>query len=156
MEQCDLISFTSVVAGLLLCKRSLTSLEIINFTSMLSCEGIEVDDNWGIDELESCVDMDYQCSFMIKKFLSYDSVLENGMTVKEFLRSFVDKRVLEIIRRDQIYAPLYMEDSSMIVSQKNDQSLMSPGVEGFSMKKERFLSRVKRRNMGYSFLRGAH
>ena len=108
MEQNDLISFTSVIAGMLLCKRVLTSSEIVNFISELNCEGMEIDDYWNNEELFPIVDMDSNYSFSLKPELSYDTILKCGMNVRDFLQKNTDSRVLDAIHRNQKYNEMYL------------------------------------------------
>ena len=90
MEQYDPISFASVISSLLLCKRVLSANEIINFTSALSCEGMDIDDEWNIDVLQPIVFMDERCSFGLGKQFNYNTLLPSGVTVDEFLRKYAD------------------------------------------------------------------
>lgn len=160
MEQCDLLSFTSIVASLLLCKRCLTSSEIVNFTSQLSCEGFEIEDDWDNDSLLGCVEMSNQYSFQIKGKLGYHSILYDQVTVRDFLEFFSDSRVIELIQKDFVYGPLYLEQAvSFSMEETND-------LDGLLIKKRQnrllkdkcrtFYTKIKRKNFLYSFLGNVH
>lgn len=111
MEQEDSISFTSVVAGLLLLQRCVTSTEIVNFLSRLSCEDIEVNDiEDGMDDLLQYVCIDVNYSYLLKNNLEYDTILYENVTVHEFLENYVDKRILNVIQKDSVYYDLYKKN----------------------------------------------
>ncbi len=159
MEQSDLISFTSVVASLLLCKRYITSSEIINFTSKLNCEGFEIDEDWNIDELSLCVDMDSQYSFILKNKLSYDSVLYDHITVRKFLKSYSDEKILKVIQEDQYFGSFYLENCQNDVQetkQVDDISLDLKKESFWETRSKAVLARVRRRSPWYSFSGGVH
>lgn len=152
MEQNDLISFTSVIAGMLLCKRVLTSSEIVNFISELNCEGMEIDDYWNNEELFPIVDMDSNYSFRVRDNLSYDTVLKCGITVRDFLHQNTDKRVLNAIRKNQKYNEMYLRDCCLNNTQES--SLKVSDLE--DIEKKSSLPKVKKRSFLYSLWAGIH
>ena len=85
MEQFYKIKYSGVIATLLLYKREITAIDIINFCSKISDEYEVIDD--GIQDLFECVEVDSQFNFRIKKYLDYYSILRDGKTVLEFLNS---------------------------------------------------------------------
>ena len=89
VEQICPVPFYRVVATLLLKKRMVTAREVVNFISEISQSDdeviYEVEDDEGIDCLTDCVEMDKGLNFKIKDKMDYDTVMENGMTVREFL-----------------------------------------------------------------------
>lgn len=108
MDNSDLVSFTSVVAVLLLLDRDITSLEISNFLSLLDSEGIVMDDNNDdIGMLLLCVQDKGRFSYSIKKELSYDTKIAENITVYDFLESFVDKRIFDILKSQDYYLDKY-------------------------------------------------
>ena len=82
MEQFYKIKYSGVIATLLLYKREITAIDIINFCSKISDEYEVIDD--GIQDLFECVEVDSQFNFRIKKYLDYYSILRDGKTVLEF------------------------------------------------------------------------
>ena len=157
MEQNDLISFTSVIAGMLLCKRVLTSSEIVNFISELNCEGIEIDDYWNNEELFPIVNMDSNYSFRLRDDFSYDTVLPCGITVRDFLYRNTDKRVLSVIYGNQKYSEMYSKKYCLSNCTDNDNQKSSLEVfylDGSEEKKS--LPKVKKRSFLYSLWAGIH
>lgn len=157
MEQNDLISFTSVIAGMLLCKRVLTSSEIVNFISELNCEGMEIDDYWNNEELFPIVNMDSNYSFRLRDDFSYDTVLPCGITVRDFLYRNTDKRVLSIIYGNQKYSEMYSKKYCLSNCADNDNQKSSLEVfylDGSEEKKS--LPKVKKRSFLYSLWAGIH
>lgn len=144
MEQYDLISFTSVISSLLLCKRVLNASEIVNFISELSCEGMEIDDDFGSEVLFPVVYMDDQCSFGLNKDFSYEDVLPTGETVKDFLESHTDARVMSFIHHSSKYEAMYLINHCVDFRQHeiDHKPIASP-----KMKKKSFI---------YSLLAGIH
>ena len=154
MEQNDLISFTSVIAGMLLCKRVLTSSEIVNFISELNCEGMEIDDYWNNEELFQIVDMDSNYSFSLKPELSYDTILKCGMNVRDFLQKNTDSRVLDAIHRNQKYNEMYL--MNYYLSDYNGNNSQESSLKVSNLKKRDLLSKVKKRSFLYSLWVGIH
>lgn len=154
MEQNDLISFTSVIAGMLLCKRVLTSSEIVNFISELNCEGMEIDDYWNNEELFPIVNMDSNYSFSLKSELSYDTILECGMNVRDFLQKNTDSRVLKAIHRNRKYNEMYL--MNYYLSDYNGNNSQESSLKVSDLKKRNSLSKVKKRSFLYSLWVGIH
>ena len=100
MEQGIFLPFSSLIASMLLFKRHITSLEIVNFISMLSSENIFIDDEFDdIDSLLLCVNCFNYAYFDIKEIFNYDSVLNNEKTVREFLNELASKEIIDLIER---------------------------------------------------------
>ena len=154
MEQNDLISFTSVIAGMLLCKRVLTSSEIVNFISELNCEGMEIDDYWNNEELFPIVDMDSNYSFSLKSELSYDTILKCGMSVRDFLQKNTDIRVLDAIHRDQKYNEMYL--MNYYLNDYNGNNSQESSLKVSDLEKGDSLPKVKKRSFLYSLWAGIH
>lgn len=148
MEQYDPISFASVISSLLLCKRVLSANEIINFTSALSCEGMDIDDEWNIDVLQPIVFMDEKCSFGLGKQFNYNTLLPSGVTVDEFLRKYADSRILDYIRQNNSeYESMYLmnhcledeSDKQYLKADSLDDSYLKESVPRIKTKKRSFL-----------------
>lgn len=93
MEQTQSIPFSTLIASLLLCKRQITSVEVVNAISRLCCEGIDIcDDDY--DCLSSCVIVDNNYCFSLKMELDYDSFIFSNVRVKEFLLEKADFKLL--------------------------------------------------------------
>ena len=84
MEQ---VAFSSLIASMLLIKREITSFELVNMMSNLEENEIFVDDEEDIDSISCCVDMNHNCSFRLKSNCSYDTVLSDGVKVRDFLKA---------------------------------------------------------------------
>ena len=154
MEQCDPISFASVISSLLLCKRVWTANEIINFTSALSCSGMDIDDEWNIDVLQPVVFMDEKCSFGLKKEFNYNTLLSSGITVDKFLRKYADERVLDYIRRNnRDYEEMYLMNHCL--EEKNDKEyLRADSLNDSYMKGSMSQIKTKKRSFLYSLWAG--
>ncbi len=148
MEQIDLISFTSVIAGMLLCKRVLTSSEIVNFISELNCKGMEIDDYWNNEELLLIVNMSSDYSIELKKELSYDTILKCGMSVWNFLQKNTDERVLRTIYENKNYDEMFSLNCYLSNSDSNNCQKSSLDVS--NLNRVNFFPKVKKRNLFYS------
>lgn len=85
VEQVCSVTLSEVISSLLLEKREVTAIDIVNFNSKISSiYDVDIDDD-DIDHLFCCVEMDSKFNFRLKDKLDYDSVLDNNMTVREFL-----------------------------------------------------------------------
>jgi len=111
MEQFYKIKYSGVIATLLLYKREITAIDIINFCSKISDEYEVIDD--GIQDLFECVEVDSQFNFRIKKYLDYYSILRDGKTVLEFLNS---KALMDLI---YIYVDMEKETEIVQSSRKD-------------------------------------
>ena len=86
MEQDDLVPFSCLISSMLLLKVSIKPIDIVNTISGLSTIGTIVDDEDDeLSVLSNCVEMDFDCSFRLKQGCYYDTVLDDGITVKDFL-----------------------------------------------------------------------
>lgn len=151
MEQYDLIPFTAMLSSLLLCKRCVSSSEVINFASELSYFGLEVDDDWGIDELSSIVYMSSNYSFGLKDDINYDTRISNGDMVFDMLVSYSDERIIDFIIKSDKYRDLYNFNNGAF-DKKNDVLAINSYDDFDSLGK--YKKRVKRRSLIYSILGG--
>lgn len=98
MEQVESIPFSTFIAGMLLCKMSYNSTEVVNIISRLEGQGIMIDDeNDSMDELACCIEMSPNYDFCLKKGLGYDTILSPGVTVFKFLMIHADERILSFL-----------------------------------------------------------
>lgn len=151
MEQYDLIPFTAMLSSLLLCKRCVSSSEVINFASELSCFGLEVDDDWSIDELSSIVCMSSNYSFGLKDDISYDTELSNGDRVFDVLVRCSDERIIDFIIKSDKYRDLY-NFNMYVFDKKKDMLVVNPydTFDGL----DNYKKRVKKKSLIYSILGG--
>lgn len=88
MEQVCSVPFSALVATLLLNNRVVTARDIVNFNSKISSlDGniiVDVIDD-DIDCLSLCVNFDSKFNFSIKPGLDYDSIIDDELTVRQFL-----------------------------------------------------------------------
>ena len=89
MEQVESVSFSSVLATLLLSKARVSAFDIVNFISKIS-QGdgkiiYNVEDD-SIDYLFVCIDSLIDGGFKIKDTMDYNTVLYDGVTVFDFLK----------------------------------------------------------------------
>ena len=150
MEQNDLISFTSVIAGMLLCKRVLTSSEIVNFISELNCEGMEIDDYWNNEELSPIVYMDDRYSFGLKCDLNYDTKIYPDVDVETFLKQHADSRVLKVIFSNESYNKLYLENQELFKKKHLENKVLTDNCLDTRVS----LQKTKKRSLIYSILAG--
>lgn len=98
MEQVESIPFSSLIAGLLLCKKSYNSAEVVNVISELEGQGIMIEDeNDDMERMSCCVEMSPNFDFHLKKGLEYVTVLSPGVTVFKFLMIHTDERILSFL-----------------------------------------------------------
>ena len=107
MDDEKTVSFMSIVAGLLICNSRVSAVDITNFISRFSSLGIEVDDGEDLSMLSVCVDVDKSFNFSLKKGFSYDTFLENGKSVFQFLEEIAGDDVLVYIKSDSRYCDSY-------------------------------------------------
>ncbi len=118
MDDCESIPFSSVVAGLLLCERSINAVDVTNMISILSSFEIEVmDDDYSF--LSVCVDMDKKYNFSIDKDMNYDTVLGCGSSVYDFLESVAEERFINILKNDYKYGNLFLYNYNMYKKSNN-------------------------------------
>lgn len=99
MEQVDSVSFSALIAGMLLCRKSWSSVEVVNMMTQISNVGIDVnDEDDDLACLYSCVVMDDGCSFRLKSEMDYDTVLSGGICVSEFLFRHTNLKILAFLR----------------------------------------------------------
>ena len=112
MKEETFLSFSSVIASVLLYKKCVSSIQIINFISDLVRENIYVDDEIDneMDNLLLCIDYSDYDSFKLKNGFNYDTFLSvGGVTVKDYLISKSDAKVLEYIEKKK-----YFEDKTCV------------------------------------------
>lgn len=156
MEQNDLISFTSVIASMLLCKRVLTSSEIVNFISELNCEGMEIDDYWNNEELFPIVYMDEKYSFGLKNGLDYDTMISSDVNVRSFLKQHSDTRVLNAIFSSKVYNNLYLENGNLSKKECFEDRKSSKTYNESYLDTKVSLPKMKKKSLIYSILAGIH
>jgi len=95
MEQIESIPLSSLISGMLLKRRQVTSIEIANVISRFEENGIMIDD-WddGLEKLFCCVEMNSHYEFQLKEGFDYDSVLYSNVDVFQFLFLNTEEKVL--------------------------------------------------------------
>ncbi len=144
MEQSESIPFSSLIAGLLLMKKSVSSIEIVNVISRLDEKGIAVDDeNDDISSLLLCVTIDYKYCFSLKDGFSYETVLNSNINVETFLKRHTNEKFLSFLKNDSIYHELYSKRFFNPVYSVNYNSKLEDTNSNNS--KLDFMERVKRK-----------
>ena len=82
-----MVPISGVIAMLLLNKRKVTNIDIVNFESKLAnCDiGIDIYEDDNIDNLFVCVEVDNNMNFKLKDKFGYDSIIYDNVTVRDFL-----------------------------------------------------------------------
>ena len=110
MGQNDLVPFSSLIAGLLLIKRSVDFVEVVNVLSRITESGIIIDDeNDDIDCLFPCMALGTKCCFYLKDNLSYETMLFPNVSVREFLMDHTNEGILSFLANDVTYKDCYWE-----------------------------------------------
>lgn len=111
---------------MLLYKREITSVEIVNFISLLCRENIFVDDiNDNMDDLFMCIDCYNYELFKIRNDLEYNSYLFKGVTVREFLYVKSNSDVLRFINEKKLFSELVDKvDYLGVVRKKKKKNLL--------------------------------
>lgn len=126
MDDSESIPFSSVVAGLLLCNRSVNAIDITNMISILSSFGIEViDDDYSF--LSVCIDNDRQYNFFMKEDMNYDTILDCGSSVYDFLESVAEDRFISILKDDYKYSNLFLNNYNLY--KKSDDFIQNVNVK---------------------------
>ncbi len=108
MEQSESIPFSSLIAGLLLIKDRVSSVEIVNVISRLMDKGIVIDDeNDDIDCLLLCVMIDRKYCFSLRDGFSYETMLTSNINVETFLKSHTNEEILSFLKNDVFYQEFY-------------------------------------------------
>ena len=140
MEQVESIPFSELIAGMLLYKRSYTSLEIAMVLSKLEEYGIVVDDeNDNLNIISCCVEMNSNYGFCLKDGLCYNTILFSGVEVSDFLKIHTNDKVLLIIG-DSIENFISQETSMSRVTAYNG----SREISLLSILKNKVLSKRKK------------
>ena len=140
MEQVESIPFSELIAGMLLYKKSYTSLEIAIVLSKLEEYGIVVDDeNDDLSIISCCVEMNSNYGFCLKKCLNYSTILFPGVEVSDFLKIHTNDKVLLIIG-DSIENFISQETSMSRTITYNS----SREISLFSILKNKVLSKRKK------------
>ena len=121
MDDDNSITFSSLIAGMLLCKRKIGPIEITNTMSRVMCSGIEILDGEDDDlnSLECCVDIIDDCFFCLKKDLDYETMLTEFVCVQEFLMDVAGDKVLSFLSTDPYFKKYYSDYSSRYSSRVN-------------------------------------
>ena len=86
MEPMETVPFSSLIAGMLLENRELSTLDIVNMISKLSDYNINVEDEEDdLDYLGLCVEIGPNYRFSLRKGMDYDTKLYGNVTVYMFL-----------------------------------------------------------------------
>ena len=102
----DSVPFSSMIAGMLLCKERISAIDAVNMVDRLSCLGIMVDDeNDDIDCLSCCAFMNEDCSIILSR--KYDDFLSDDVTVSDYLEELAGIDFLNILSNDLIFKSLY-------------------------------------------------
>ncbi len=140
MDNGDSISFSSLLAGLLLFKRVITSSEIINKINFFEEKGIFVDDeNDDINCLNCCVEIDHYRVFSIKKGLDYGSYVDAYFTVAQYLRCIAGDRVVKLIMSQNTDCKVIFDHNIVVSNSFSDGNLYSRKKTKLK-KKNNFLS----------------
>ena len=104
MEQGSFLPFSSLIASMLLFKNRITSVEIINLTSLLAQYNIFIDDEIdNMDIFSTCVICNNYSYFEIRDDASYDSILSDGKTVWDFFMENANKDIVDVIIKTNYY-----------------------------------------------------
>lgn len=140
MGQNDLVPFSSLIAGLLLIKRRVTSVEVVNVLSRITNSGIIIDEyNDNIDCLFPCMELDTKCCFYLKDNLSYDTMLFPNISVREFLMDHTNESILSFLADDPVYKDFYWEQFSNLSKLSLDSHLSKEN------QKRRFFEQTKKK-----------
>ena len=100
MEQGTVVPFFKLISSMLLVKKVLKPIDIVNIMSRLQEFGIIVDDyNDSINCISCCVEMKNDCSFCIKRNYNYGYKLDDSFTVKDFLLSHSDNNINSFLQQ---------------------------------------------------------
>lgn len=104
MNQSYYLPFSALVASMLLFKRQVTDLEIVDLSNKLENENIffKDEDDSGMDKLFLCVDCFDYAYFKIKDDLELDSILDGGISVEEYLKEIGTEYIIEYIKNNKI------------------------------------------------------
>ena len=103
MEDVIFLPFSSLVASMLLYKKYVTSVEIINFISLLGKDNIFISDELDDDLSNLMLCIDYPCDFdyfKLKDSLSFETVLFENVTVRDYLISKSSFDILNCIEKN--------------------------------------------------------
>ena len=154
MDFNDSISFSSIIAGMLLCMRSVSAIEIINTVSIFSSEGIDIDDeNDDIQYLSCCVDFNKDCSFSLKDGFDYSTKLASDITVYQFLENVAGERVISFFANDAKYRVFYQNNYQQFYE------FLNHSISSYQLKNDKSMSKKRTRTGRFSFvtfLTGSH
>ena len=92
MEQVDLVPFSSLISSMILIKRNITPMDIVNVMSKLGEYGIVIDDeNDSVESISCCIRMNKDCSFSLLE--DYNELLDGDVTVSDFLLAHSNKKI---------------------------------------------------------------
>lgn len=122
MEHVDSVPFSSLIAGMLLVKRSVSSMDIVNAISRIGASGVTVEDeNDDLEVLSLCVEMSRNYDFYLREEISYETTLCTGVRVIDFLMLQTNEKILSYLKNDPFYEELYSRQVGCFFSgqQKN-------------------------------------
>ncbi len=135
MGQESLVPFYSLIASMLLVKNEVTSVDIVNTMSRLEHYGTNIDaDDDDIELLECCVEVDDDFSFCLKDNYTLDTVLDNGMTVEEFLTMHSNCKINMLLHNELMlnYDSYYDDNYNVKIKPKVKVRSLFKGI-GFHM-----------------------
>ncbi|MBQ8681613.1 MAG: hypothetical protein IJ509_01735 [Bacilli bacterium] len=101
MEPIETVPFSSLIAGMLLKTRELSTTDIVNMISKLSDYNIHVEDEEDdLDYLGLCVEIGPNYRFSLKKDMNYDTKLDDNITVYMFLLNIAGPVLLSFLGLD--------------------------------------------------------
>ena len=118
------VPFSSVLAGMLLFQRIIKPIDIMRVISELSNNDIYVDDD-DLDYLLFCVDFRKDCSFAMKKGYDYQTILEDGGTLYDFLYSTAGDLIVQFFKNNSKYccefSRLYEQNCRVMIDLNKDK-----------------------------------
>ena len=131
------IPFSSLIAGLFLFKQNIKPLEIMKVISDLELDNIYVDDSEDdMDFLSFCIDFNKDCSFSLKSSFCYQTLLDNGNFLYQFLEDTAGDIIISFFKKHA----KYMNDFNLVYNKNHFVS--SIGV--FQRERHKVLSKKKK------------
>ena len=119
------VPFSSVLAGMLLFQRIVNPTDIIRVISELSSNDIYVDDGEDLDYLFFCVDFRKDCSFALKDGYDYQTILEDGGTLYDYLYDTAGELVVQFFKNSSKYccefSRLYEQNYKVMIDLNKDK-----------------------------------
>jgi hypothetical protein len=124
MEQFESMSFSTLIAGIMLYRKKCSSVEIVNILSKLVDVDIMIDDeNDSLEDLDCCIDISSNYDFSLKNGFSYSSILFDNVTVFQFLKMHTNDRILSFLSiyfKDEIFYKENELEAGCSLVDKND------------------------------------